>query len=154
MTDSDSAELYQQTKAKALQLLARREHSVGELKDKLARHCADQQLLDQVLQEMLDLRYLSDERYAEMLLRSRFNRGHGPIRVRQELKQNRVSSEVIQSSFEAFEEDWYALAREVRERKFGALPEDYQAKAKQMRFLAGRGFSSDQIEYAFSNHSD
>jgi len=135
----------------AIALLARREHAVQELRVKLLRRGACEQVLDELLNTLQKNGYLSDVRYAEMLVRSRFNKSNGPIRARQELKQFQVPSDIIQQAFDAFDGDWFESAKAARLRRFpDADLDDFKAKAKQMRFLASRGFTSEQIDYALS----
>lgn len=144
-------EEYRQIKQRALSLLARREHAVAELRQKLTRASGSKDIIESVIAELIEDNYLSEKRYVEMLIRSRYGRGYGPIRVCQELRQKEVADYLIQQGFDAFEEDWFGLAREVRDKKFGLWNGgDYKERAKQMRFLASRGFSQDQIEYAFT----
>ena len=107
-------------------------------------------MVEQLLVELQELNYLSDQRYADMLVRSRFNRGHGPLRVRQELAHQQLDSTTQVLALESFEGDWFELASQAREKRFGDYPKDFKERAKQMRFLAGRGFTSEQIEHALS----
>lgn len=154
MTDFDDKPLRNELKRKALDLLSRREHSIYELIEKLRRHApdTDKEVFDELVSELIDLGYLSESRYAEMLIRSRVSKGYGPSRVRQELQQKRLSRELISLSLEGCEVDWFELARQVRERRFGLseIEGDQKLRAKQQRFLFSRGFSSDQVQYAMS----
>ena len=56
--------------ARALALLARREHSRAELQRKLAPHAESAEALAAVLDELVRCRKLSDERYAEMRVKA------------------------------------------------------------------------------------
>lgn len=161
MTEQDKDKQYQIFKNKALAYLARREYAVAELKQKLLASskaseadtiACHQRLVDKVIDEMCALNYLSDARYAAMLVRSRYNKGHGPMRVRQEFSQQRLASELCAQAFDEFEGDWFERAKEVLHKRFSAAPSDYKARAKYMRFLASRGFSQDQIAYALSGY--
>lgn len=168
-----SDKLLSDIKNKALFLLSRREHSSYELEQKLKRafrsedkdENADGASLEQdavntavdlVLDEMKEAGYLSDTRYAEMVLRARSARGYGALRVRQELQQQNVDSEVIALCLEAADVDWFELAKASREKKFGAVSSsmDQKLRAKQQRFLYSRGFSSDQIRYALEAQNE
>ena len=66
------------------------------------------------------------------------------MRIRQELQQRGVASELIESALQETEVDWFALAREVRARRFRQYPQDQKEKARQLRFLQGRGFDAEQ----------
>lgn len=135
----------------ALRYLSRREYSRWELEQKLRLKCRDQSVLDAVQQRVQSQGYQSDERYAMMILRSLYTRGSGPDKARQKLQQSRIASTLIQRCMSEFEGDWFALAAQIRAKRFGEVAAgsgDFQERAKQMRFLAGRGFNRDQIEFA------
>ena len=138
-----------EARKKAMDLLARREHARGELLAKLEKAGFEAGIaLDAVL--ALEAENLqSDARFAEAFVRSRFNQGKGPVRIRQELRERDVAAAVIDDAFTEFGADWQALARETRERKFGPeVPREFKEKARQMRFLQYRGFEQDQITSA------
>ena len=67
----------------AMRLLARREHSVFELKQKLFHKITelDTQTFDQVLKQLIDQNFQSDERFASYFLQMRFNQGKGPKKI-------------------------------------------------------------------------
>ena len=158
MEESEDKALIVDLKRKALELLSRRDHSAHELSEKLRRYApdVDGDLLGQITAQLIELGYLSEQRYVEMLIRSRSAKGQGPARVRQELQLQRVESELVSLSLEACEIDWFELARQVRERRFGLDDpgDDQKLRAKQQRFLYSRGFSSDQIHYAMQSSED
>jgi len=134
----------------AISLLARREHARQELKQKLLHRGADESEVDAMLNRLVEQGYQSDERYTEMVIRSRYLKGQGPMRAEQMLRQFGVADATIRLAMEAFEPDWFNLAREVRERRFGPWQGgDARLRAKQIRFLQGRGFTPDQIFNAF-----
>lgn len=136
----------------ALRYLSRREHSRWELGQKLRQNCRDQAVLDAVQQRVQDQGYQSDERYTMMVLRAQYARGSGPDKARQKLQQSRVASSLIQQCLGEFDGDWFELAAQVRAKRFGShAPDDFQDRAKQMRFLAGRGFTREQIEFALES---
>ncbi len=88
----------------------------------------------------------SDRRFTESFVQQRYNKGHGPLKIEQELKQRGVDATLISECLYQAEFDWQQLAVETREKKFGVeIPRDYQKKAKQSRFLYSRGFTSEQI---------
>ncbi len=130
----------------ALDFLARREHSRFELSKKLTSRefPADDItfLLDKLEQENL----LSDERFTEAYVNWRSRRGYGPERIKRELLERGVASQLINQYIALLSDQWLELAAEVRNKKFGIeLPRDFSTKAKQMSFLQYRGFTLDQI---------
>lgn len=134
----------QACRATAMNLLARREHSSKELRQKLISRHYEEFIVDEVLTTLVQERLLSNERFAESYVQYRSNRGIGPVRLRQELRERGIEDELIECYLNGLE--WQQLAATTRRKKFGIVtPEDYQARAKQMRFLQYRGFTTDQI---------
>ncbi len=138
---------------KAMDLLARREHSRLELKQKLSQRFPDQgTLIDVVLSRLADENLQSDSRYAEAFLAARSGRGQGPQRIRAELRQRGVSDVHVDQVMQQADIDWHALARQVVARKYGEKPcSDYSERAKRSRFLQYRGFDSDVIKAILSD---
>lgn len=130
----------------ALNLLARREYSQAELRKKLQQKFPDDDsTIETALERLIDMGLQSDERFAEAFLRTQIARGRGPIRIRHEARQKGIA-EQINDLLEASDEDWYALAREAAERKLGRDDvSDPKVKARIARFLAYRGFDTDQV---------
>jgi regulatory protein len=134
---------------KAMDYLARREHTAGELVDKLTRAGFDRDIVIMEVERLADEGLQSDERFAEAFIASRVRQGKGPLRIRADLAGKRVPEALVDAAFAEFDGDWRSLACEVREKKFGAdRPGDFKARARQMRFLQYRGFDSEQIRAA------
>ncbi len=139
----------------AMRLLTRREHSCQELKQKLQHKGFDAALVEKVTDQLQQEGLLSDARFAESYLRSRFNKGYGPIRIQQELKQRGAGEEIISATVIEDDPDWFELARRVREKRFGkALPGSLPERMKQQRFLQYRGFNQQQLKYALSDNAE
>lgn len=137
---------------RALNLLARREHSRAELAHKLAPYGeADEvaALLDVLEQENL----LSNSRYVEMLAHARAGK-HGSLRLKADLREKGVAeSEMTEALESARSQDW-AAARTVWQKKFGELASDPAGRAKQYRFLASRGFPAEVILHVLGGLED
>ena len=132
----------------AMNLLARREHSRCELKQKLRKRFHDDDLIEEQLDQLSAENLQSDSRYAESFLRQRIGRGHGPLRIRQEMRQKGIGEAAIEHAMAAEQPDWFALAEKAYHRKFGQLPpEDVRDKAKRSRFMQYRGFGRDHYQY-------
>jgi len=149
-------------KGRALQWLAQREHSRGELRRKLLPHAvaeaevaaeagasatelAPAARVDTLLDWLEAHNYLSHERFAESRVHARASR-FGNLRIRQELKQHQVS--LSTEAAQALKDSELQRACAVLERKFADPPCDTAERAKQARFLAGRGFSPEVIARA------
>lgn len=138
----------------AMNMLAMREHSVGELVEKLGRKFSDSTLIAQALTVLVEQNLQSDERFAEAFITMRQRQGKGTVLIRKELRDRGVAIPLINSLIDEADAGWSLLAQEVRSKRFHALPADGREKAKQMRFLHSRGFASRHIQAAFANTSD
>ncbi len=143
MSDSQNKDCH----AAAIRLLSWREHSSKELKRKLLERDFDSHLIDNILISLQDDNLQSDDRFAECYVRSKVQKGVGPVRLRRDLREHEIDDEMIHCYLH--DQNWQQLAIEVRQKRFGhALPLDFEACAKQMRFLQYRGFSAEQINAA------
>jgi len=138
------------TRKKAMDFLARREHSRLELYQKLKQRQFEPDVINSELSKLLDEGLQSDERFAEAFLRSRIDKGKGPNIILSELSQRGVdellASNVIGS---ISEEEWNDLAYSTMNKKLGNEAElDYDKQLKLMKFLSNRGFTRSQIEKA------
>lgn len=138
-------------RGRALKLLSRREHSAAELKAKLSRRGADEEVADGAVQAMTDAGWQSDARYAEMLVRNRIAQGYGPLRIRMELSAAGVPDAALRAALDAADCDWNALCAELAARRFRTPARAAADWQKQYRFLAARGFSSAQIRAALKS---
>ena len=131
-------------RATAMNLLARREHSTQELRDKLLTRGFEDDEIVPALQTLSREGLLSDERFTESFIHSRMERGSGPVKIRAELRQRGVADEIISDWLDERDRMWLERAETVRCKKFGSvLPVDYKEKARQARFLQYRGFSAE-----------
>jgi regulatory protein len=126
---------------KGLGLLSRREHSVRELRAKLARkgHAKDE--IVGAVDKLIDRSYQSDDRFAVSIARTRATQGYGPARIRAELKSHGLADSAVRSAIESTEADWTAMAATQLRRRFGArLPADAAERVRRAQFLLRRGF--------------
>jgi len=130
----------------ALRLLTRREHSRRELTAKLLGKGYPAAEVDGVLADLAASGLQSDERLAEAYVNERWQRGFGPLRIHQELRERGLAEEVIQACLDPRRGDWLALMEGVASRKFGSSrPGDRKEVARRARFLEYRGFPSELV---------
>lgn len=145
----------------AMNLLARREQSAEELKEKLQRRFSGkfdgdkaefEQLVEAVLLGLKEDKLQSDERFTDAFVSMRKRQGKGPLRIVQELRQKGVASELIDTYMAYNDPLWWEIARDLRERRFGSQePPSPKEKARQIRFLQYRGFTQEQIRAAMDD---
>ena len=135
---------------KAMDLLARREHSAQELRRKLTTREYSADSIDRVLQQLQQDRLQSDLRFTESYVNHRVNAGIGPLKIRFELQQRGIGDALADEFLEPLAEHWDAMMVEQRERKYGqAFPGDFKERMKQARFLQNRGFSPESVMRLF-----
>lgn len=133
----------------AMDLLARREHARGELAAKLARKGYEAAEISEALDGLAGDGLQSDARYAEQFVNARAERGHGPVRIRNDLEAVGVDAAIVDEAFSGCGVDWRQSAIEVLAKRFGdSAAADYPEKARRMRFLSQRGFGMDEIRVA------
>ena len=134
-------------RARALRLLARREHSRVELERKLGPHAGSSAVIAEVLEALVQKKQLSDERYAEERAHS-MARKYGAARIRQDLKAKGVDAQLIERISSAGDLE---RARAILTRKYREPAASREERAKRMRFLQSRGFSFDIIRSLLSS---
>ena len=129
-----------------MDLLARREHGISELSRKLVLTHYDPQLVAEAIEGLVRDNLVSDERFCESMINSRLNRGHGPIKVRYELRSKGVPEHVVEKTMEELSPDWYQSLAGLIEKKYaGQLSSTPAERVKQVRFLSSRGFPHEMI---------
>ena len=147
-------------KARALRLLSLRENSRKSLSAKLNESEArwskiggDQaeqtpesraSQIEAVLDDFEARGWLSDERFAEALVRRRSER-YGIRKIADELERAGVDSKQSASLLSALKETEFQRAYDLWARKYGVCAEDQRERARQYRFLASKGFSSEIV---------
>ena len=137
-------------RARALRLLARREHSRSELRRKLSVRAETSAALELLFSDLEKQKQLSEARYAEERARV-LARKFGAARIRRDLKAKGVAPELIDRVSSAGELE---RARAILERKYRQPAATREERAKRMRFLQGRGFSFDIIRSLLSSRGE
>lgn len=133
-------------RARAMEMLARREMSRAELQKKLQPYAQDEDELHSVLAEFAQQNWQSDARFAQAFVRSKSSK-HGTARLKQELRARGVAADVIQAALpDRATELQHAI--EVARKKFGQPAQDRKEYDKQMRFLLYRGFAMNVAQAA------
>ena len=138
----------------AVRSLSQREHGRRELTQKLRRKGHPSILVDRVLDYLIEHDLQSDGRFAEGFVRSRVQRGYGPMKIRQELGARGVAERDLEAALTLTGDEWTAVAGRVLERKFAEKPANRETWAAQARFLGRRGFPADVIYSLLGPQSD
>ncbi|MDH4189618.1 MAG: recombination regulator RecX [Betaproteobacteria bacterium] len=130
----------QQLRARALRLLARREHSRMELARKLAPRAESGEALVALLDDLERRKQLSDERFAELRAHV-LSRKYGTARIRLDLRAKGIAEQTVERMALASAESDVERARAILARRYAAPAATLEERARRSRFLQGRGFS-------------
>lgn len=152
ITDSEADELAarndkRRARERALYLLESREHSYGELFDKLEKNYPEE-ICFEVCNDLSRLGLINDKRYASKLCRSLFEgKKLGKYRVRQEMRMKGLTDEVIEEALEEFEttDDPFSRLELLVEQKYERYLTDRKGVIKVKNALARKGYSYNEI---------
>ncbi len=134
----------------ALAYAVRRMRSHWEFSDYFRRKGYDEPLSMQITEKLVRLGLVDDEKFAEAWVRNR--RLLKPVskrRLTQELRQKRVSDEIIEHVLANDETDEQSVLRDLIARRRKQIK--YQDDLKLMQYLARQGFSYDDIKSALNS---
>ena len=133
-----------------LRLLALRDRSEGEIRQKLKNKGCDNDLIEKILAEFRELRYLNDEAFATR--QSRYlahDKLYGNRRIEVQLRGKGISKELIRKAIDSVRRDFpEEEALDMRIRKIGHMQQtnsDAMVKMRLARSLMGKGFPPELI---------
>ena len=140
----------------ALRLLARRDYTAHELRQKLADRGHAPATVDDVLSQLADEGLQSDERVAAAFVRSSVRRrGRGRLRIARELEARGVDRSLVQrltAEIDA-EDEAAAIAAILARKRWPAAP-TLADRRKMFQHLLRRGFSAEAIGRALRHRED
>ena len=136
----------QDIRKKLLDLLSRREHSKYELLTKLKLRVESKSSLEEEINKLSTENLQSDLRFSESYIRSRYNSGFGPIRIKYDLSVRRVKESVVLDAFNEIDLDWVEKLKKEKIKKYGnSSSENMQELSKRIKFFIQRGFEKEMI---------
>lgn len=132
-------------KARAVDLLSRREHGRPELLWKLLQKEHPRGEAEAALDALEDLGLLNDLRAAQGLARYYAElRGYGPRRLQQVLtRERRLPSDLVDQAIESLERDFSEACLDAARRK-GLKGSERKDEQRLLRYLVGRGYTPSQ----------
>ncbi len=142
--------------ATALQKLQRfcayQERSHGEVRTKLIELGVYGDTLEMIIVELIQDNFLNEERFARIYARGKFNiKKWGKARIKQELKQKKISDYCIKKAMEEIhEEDYVKTLNELVIKKANLLQESdrYKLRQKLFTYLLQKGYEIERINVA------
>ena len=135
--------------------------------DKMAKYCAYQERcqfevrtklfgtglsddeIENIICDLIEQNFLDELRFSKAFVRGKFNsKSWGKIKIKQHLKQKRISEFCIKKSLsEISKEDYYSKLNELLQKKSKLLhtEDEFTKKQKLARYLIGKGFESEMV---------
>lgn len=138
---------------RCLNLISHRMRSEWEIRDYLKRKEYDETIQQQIVDRLTDRGYLNDAEFAKRWVDNRrLLKATSKRRLSQELRQKRISDDVISAVLDADETDETEVLRQLIERK--RKQTKYQDDLKLMQFLARQGFDYGKIKTALKTPAE
>lgn len=150
MTDADRKQQVHKALVYAAGLCARSEQCTFDIRNKLQRRELPENEVEDIIDYLTKLRYLSDERYARSYVRTKSKlSGWGPWKIRSALAAKRISKSLIDNAMEETDaEKFEANALAAARRKCQNLNlNDRTDRMRLYRFLSSRGYGSRTVEH-------
>ncbi len=144
LDDSDFEAAYAKAKKTAMNMLAMRDHSCAELREKLGKREIPAPVIDELIAKLEKSRLLDDAEFAQRYVRAhRERRKLSRTALKRELNKKGISPDIIAGVVEDVDDE-EELARQVAEKKAASSRGlDYDVRQRRiLGMLARRGFSS------------
>jgi len=133
----------------AVRLLARREYCTFQIEQKLTGREVAYATIAFVIDKLKTDGYLNEQRFAEMYLRSRLDKGEAPWLAAKRTRQKGADEASVQTALDELTAD-YDAEQVVRGLLLGRDPagfrfEDERVWQRQARFLQNKGFATDIV---------
>ena len=138
----------------AKRYLAMREHSQFQIYNKLVNKNLGVDLINEVLKDLQDGGFQSDERYTQEYIRYRQNTGCSSRKIIYELESNGISSELINNNAHYFIDDRDVLSELVKYKILDKDISDQKVLMKLINYFRSKGFDNNIILEVINNVQD
>lgn len=147
-----NTEVYAAAKSAAVKFLALKMRSSYEISRKLSELGYEQSTIDRVIENLTEIEYIDDYKYAVKFISEKTKLKPGSIKLLTiELNHKGISDDIIEKALEEFELDEDDVAYELlKKRYFRYTSFDEKTIHKMKSFLQSKGFSYTQISKAIS----
>jgi regulatory protein len=140
-----------------LKLLARRELSEAQVRQRLARRGHDPGDIDEAVERLLTERALDDRRVAAAIARTETSlRGRGKLRVRIQIERagiaKAVAKQAVDEALADVDQDTLLEAALLKRLRGRAMIADDRERQRLYRYLVGQGFEGDRVLALLSRH--
>lgn len=141
---------------KAAKYCAYQERCQFDLERKMKEWNIDEELWDNVIAEMIQQKFLNEERFAQTFTNGKVNiKKWGRIKIKNELKARKISDYSIRKAFDSMDNDNYLLnLQNLIQQKLGTIvgKNDYEKRMKLIQYLLSRGYELELINEELDNY--
>lgn len=140
---------------RASSLCATTEKCAADIMEKLRLWGASEEDCEAVIQRLVELNFIDEERYARAFVKDkfRFNKW-GKVKIAMQLRHKKISESIILAVLEEIdEEDYLRTLHELLQQKARSLKykDQYDKQAKLYRFALSRGFELESIKAVYAD---
>jgi regulatory protein len=130
-----------------IKMLALRDHSGSEIRNKLLKKGFDNETVDKTLMQLMSMGYINDSLYARKYISDRLKlKPRSKKALFHELKRKGIDDDIIEEALSETELDEFQLAYRLAKKKYGKYnAREPEVQRKIASFLGHRGFSYDII---------
>ena len=135
----------------AMKLISLRKRSAFEIKERLRKKKFEGDIIEEVLQELKNYKYLNDEEFAEAYINDRINfNPRGRFLIKKELNKRGIAENIIERKMEELlsEEKEVESAKKMAEKKLRTInnkTDKIKVDQKIRSYLQSKGYSFDII---------
>lgn len=147
-------EVYAAAKNSAVKFLSLKLRTSFEVKEKLIELGYEDNTISQVINDLTEIDYINDHKYATKYISEKTKLKPKSIKLMEmELDNKGIPNEIINSVIEELNPDDDLVALELLKKRYSKYSEYDENLIKKMKsYLAGRGFSYNQISKAISKY--
>lgn len=134
-------------KEKAAKYVSYKSRTEKEVRTKLQEEAYTEDIIEEVMAVLLKYGYVDDEKYAQSYVKAKHN--YGALRLRYELQQRGVSSQIISEALEGIERTPQMVALFYKKLQGDTTP-DYAEKRKAFDYVARRGYDYDDVNDGYA----
>lgn len=132
--------------SKAVSYISKSQKTLNEITKYLITKGFDEEVCNYVIEKMKEYNFINDELYAKNYIKFK-NKNSGKKKIVLELKQKGLDDNLINNSTEEYVQDRNYI-KKVAEKYLKNKERDIKTKQKAFRFLASRGYETEDIKWA------
>ncbi|MFI3226858.1 MAG: regulatory protein RecX [Clostridia bacterium] len=141
-------EQFKRALATSFRILSKKAYSRHEIEQKLIKFEYDEEIVEQVLAKLEEMKLVDDEEYADIIIEGYTQKGWGKQKIREELYKRGVPSDISKEKLTDYDADYDVILKHYENKLRGDISE-YKNVEKAKAFLYRKGFSFDEISTGY-----